>query len=133
MCDDWRKIELEIDNRVAASKAVRSNEIGETIEVYKQAASITANEWSIYLYKKSKANQLIKYIEEGEERPKPKTPQKEKREFDIWELKRLRDKGYRWKQIGDMLYSNANCTRRYFFDHKNELHETETNIQREGN
>lgn len=125
MSNKWRTIELVIGGKVFATQCGEtSSECGALIEGFKEAASISNDEWQIYLYKKSRANNLIPFLFEPKEEKK-KVLISKSRTFDIVELNQLREKGYSWQKIGKQLYSNERAVREYFRDHKHELYDTD--------
>lgn len=128
MSHNWRRIELVIGGKIKASQAGQSaSEVGELIERFKRAARISKEEFEIYLYKKSRANDLIKYLDEPKQEKNSMISRK--RRFDILELKELRDKGLAWVDIAKQLYTNERVVREYYRDYKHELYDQGANIK----
>lgn len=126
MNNGWKKVELRIDGNPYVFEKTRGFRTAQVIEDYKRIGSVSKKEWNVYVYLGSKVNGKIKLLREDNleiEKPCKVERASYRREFDIWELKRLREKGLSWNTIAIQLYSNAETVRRYYRDFKNELNE----------
>ncbi len=117
-------LELYMDGELVASENVTTYSLPARImQLGAFGKHKCKKDWELFKRVPSKCNGWIKLIKLKEK------PAREKRSFDIFELKQLRDKGLSWMKIAKQLYSNERTLRTYFKEHQNELsNDTENNI-----
>lgn len=124
MNNGWKKVELRIDENPYVWEKTRGFRTAQVIEDYKAIGTVSKKEWEVYVYLGSKVNGKIKLSREDVlaiQKPHNIEKVSKRTKFDIWELKRLRDKGLSWNAIGAQLYSSGQTLRRYYRDYKHEL------------
>ncbi len=104
MSSPWRKIEFQVDGTVVAARFVRGkDQLESAIKIYQIASKATKKEWTIFLQVPSRMNYSSGKNYDTEIVGKKSTG---RRIFDIFELQRLRYRGYSFRNIVKQLLKN---------------------------
>src|SRR5690349_19969880 len=107
MSSSWPKIEFQVDDKIVASRFVRGkDQLESAIKIYQIASKAIKKQWTIFLYVPSRMNQSSGKNYDTEIVGIKSTG---RRIFDIYELQRLRQCAYTFRNIAKQLFSNEAC------------------------